>query len=98
MKKIIILFLNVLYSVLGWLICIAQVGASKIVNYNQNLMTALTLLQLSAGLFINVFLYSLFKKKDFEKARNYKKLLIIDCAIIILPYFLMVLLAILYRL
>ena len=95
-KKLLFFALNALYSILGWLICITQIGASKIINYNQYLMTALAVLQLSAGLFINVFSHSLIKKKNFEKAQNYKKLLLIDCAIIILPYFLMILLAILY--
>lgn len=95
-KKLLFFGLNTVYSISGWLICIVQIGASKISNYNQNLMTALAVLQLSVGLFINIFLYSLIKKKSFEKAKNYKKLMIIDCAIIILPYFLMILLAIIY--
>lgn len=90
-KKLLFFGLNALYSILGWLICIAQIGSSMISNYNQYLMTALAVLQLSVGLFINLFSYFLIKK-NLEKAQNYKKLLLIDCAIIILPYFLIILL------
>lgn len=92
MKKILFCVLNILYSILGWFLCIVQIGESMIVNYNQYLIPVLEVLQLSAGLFINLFSYSLMKKKDFEKAQNYKALLLIDCGIIILPYFLMILL------
>lgn len=92
MKKIFFpLVLNILYSILGWLICIVQIGSSKIMNFNQFLVIALAILQISVGLFVNLFSYSKIKKKDVEKAHYYKKLIPIDCAIIILPYFLVIL-------
>lgn len=91
-NKLLFFALNTLYSILGWLICIAQIGSSMISNYNQFLTLVLAVLQLSVGLFINLFSYFLIKKKNFEKAENCKKFLLIDCAIIILPYFLIILL------
>lgn len=89
-KKLLFLGLNALYSILGWLICIVQIGESMIMHFNQCLIIVLAALQIFVGLFVNLFLYQL--KKDVEITQNYKKLLLIDCAIIILPYFLIILL------
>ncbi|MDE6025427.1 MAG: hypothetical protein K2G45_08235 [Lachnospiraceae bacterium] len=90
--KLLIVLINAIYSILGWCICIIQIGSSMISNYNQYLTLALAVLQLSVGLFINFFSYFLIKKKSLEKAKNYKELLRINCVIIILPYVLIILL------
>ncbi len=91
-NKLLFFILNTLYSILGWLLCIIQIGSSMISNYNQYLTLILAVLQLSVGLFINLFSYFLIKKKNLEKTKNYKKHLLIGCAIITLPYFLIILL------
>lgn len=92
MKKVLPVILNSLYSILGWLICIVQIGSSMIMNFNQNLIIVLAVLHLFVGLFVNLFLYSLNQKKNVEESHNYKKILLIDSAIIILPYFFIILL------
>lgn len=89
--KLLIVLINAIYSILGWCICIIQIGSSMIYNYNQYLTLALAVLQLSVGLFINLFSYFLIKKRNLEKAKNYKKVLRINCVIIILPYILIIL-------
>ena len=90
--KLLIVLINAIYSILGWCICIIQIGSSMISNYNQYLTLTLAVLQLSVGLFINLFSYFLIKKRNLEKAQNYKKLLRINCVTIILPYVLIILL------
>lgn len=86
MKKSYCILFNIVYSILGWILCAVQVGASMIANYNQSLVLAL--FQLSVGVLTNLFSYVLIRRKDFGKGQNYKRLLLMDCAIIILPYFL----------
>lgn len=92
MKKAAPIILNILYSLLGWLICIVQIGSSMTVHFNQGLVIVLAVLQLCVGLFVNLLWYSSVKKKDAEKVRSYKKILSVDCAIIALPYVLVLLL------
>ena len=92
-NKLLFFVLNTLYSILGWLLCIIQIGSSMISNYNQYLTLILAVLHLSVGVFVNLFLYLLIKnKKNLKKVENHKKHLLIGYAIITLPYFLITLL------
>lgn len=91
-NKLLFFVLNTLYSILGWLLCIIQIGSSMISNYNQYLTWILAVLHLSVGVFVNLFLYFLINKKNLKKVENHKKHLLIGYAIITLPYFLITLL------
>lgn len=91
-NKLLFFVLNTLYSILGWLLCIIQIGSSMISNYNQYLTWILAVLHLSVGVFVNLFLYFLINKKNLKKVENHKKYLLIGYAIITLPYFLITLL------
>lgn len=91
-NKLLFFVLNTLYSILGWLLCIIQIGSSMISNYNQYLTLILAVLHLSVGVFVNLFLYFLINKKNLKKVENHKKHLLIGYAIITLPYFLITLL------
>lgn len=91
-NKALFFALNILYSISGWLLCIVQIGSSMISDYNQSLTLILAVLQLSVGVLVNLFLYFLINKKNPEKTKNHKKRLLIGCAIITLPYFLVTLL------
>ncbi len=94
MKRIVLpLILNTLYSMLGWFICIIQVGSSMIADYNSYLVLALSLLHLFVGIIINIFVYSTLKKNN-ETNRINDMLLKIDCTIIIVPYILLLLLTV----
>lgn len=87
------LIFNAIYSLLGWLICIYQVGSAMIVNYNHTLVLVLSVLHLSAGILINIFLCSAIKRKNPDRIKNIKSMSAIGCIIIVVPYFLLLLFA-----